>query len=204
MNIISNNCLGGFIYRDILKTEYKNPFIWSSFDPDNFIEFIDNYETINFDNYELFKLGPGMNHNFKLKIDDKYILNNDHMWFDANAKTPTVFQINNCDIKYCKIWEYIVNNYEKRLKRMKNEIKTVFIFYDHEKVCKSAYKLTDIFKRHKNYKGIAFTYQDIPIKQTDNLIILPVKEEWNKPPAGWYPDFMYHYKNKLSELLKNI
>jgi uncharacterized protein (DUF1919 family) len=36
MNIIANDCAGAYLYRDSMKTEFLNPFIWSSIDIDNF------------------------------------------------------------------------------------------------------------------------------------------------------------------------
>ena len=52
MNIISNDCTAGFIYREI-NQEYKNPFIWTSIDLDNFIKLIENYDTLNFENISI-------------------------------------------------------------------------------------------------------------------------------------------------------
>jgi len=46
MNIISNNCLGGFIYKDFLQIKYENPFIFSLMDYDDFLYLLENYETI--------------------------------------------------------------------------------------------------------------------------------------------------------------
>ena len=42
MFIISNNCLGGYIYRDILEKEYCSPFIWTLFDTNVFIDFVND------------------------------------------------------------------------------------------------------------------------------------------------------------------
>ena len=50
MNIIANDCAGAYIYRDSLKSEFLNPFIWSSIDIENFIKLIREYETIDFRN----------------------------------------------------------------------------------------------------------------------------------------------------------
>lgn len=52
MNIISNDCTAGFIYREI-NEEFKNPFIWTSIDIDNFIKLIENYDTLNFNNISI-------------------------------------------------------------------------------------------------------------------------------------------------------
>ena len=52
MNIISNDCTAGFIYKEI-NEEFKNPFIWTSIDIDNFIKLIENYDTLNFNNISI-------------------------------------------------------------------------------------------------------------------------------------------------------
>ena len=64
MNIITNNCLGGFIYRDILKTEYQNPFIWTGIEIEKFIDFVDNFDKIDFTNVMIEKEGEGLKNNF--------------------------------------------------------------------------------------------------------------------------------------------
>lgn len=50
MNIITNNCSGGYIYKDCIKCDFMNPFIWSSIDFDNLLKLVINYDTINFRN----------------------------------------------------------------------------------------------------------------------------------------------------------
>lgn len=55
MHIISNNCLGGYIYRDSLKQEYSTPFIWCKIKEDSFIPLTENLYKIDFTNYELKK-----------------------------------------------------------------------------------------------------------------------------------------------------
>ena len=52
MNIISNDCTASFIYKEI-NEEFKNPFIWTSIDIDNFIKLIENYDTLNFNNISI-------------------------------------------------------------------------------------------------------------------------------------------------------
>ena len=81
MNIITSNCLGGFIYRDILNQEYQNPFIWTKFlNNEMFIDFVDNFKNINFDNVMIEKEGDGLTNNFITVIDDKYFLKNRHIY----------------------------------------------------------------------------------------------------------------------------
>jgi uncharacterized protein (DUF1919 family) len=50
MNIISNDCVAGYIYTKQLKTEFINPFAWSSMNIDNFCNLIKNFDTINYQN----------------------------------------------------------------------------------------------------------------------------------------------------------
>lgn len=175
MNIITNNCLGGFIYKDILKEEYQNPFIWTLFDPDEYIDFIDNFDTINFDNYELIKEGNGLSNNFQLLIDCKYHLKFIHYNFEASADTP---YIKGVDVYYNRIWEYIVEKYITRLKRMKAQKTTVFIYYEPNLKCSKLSLLPEIIQNH-NYKCIAFTNK---LKSTDKLKVYPIEKTWNSPP----------------------
>ena len=128
MNIISNNCTGGFIYKKLLKTEYENPFIWCRLFNDEFLYLMQNYDNINFHNYEIGKHSNklvNLTNPFYIKIDDKISINYTHYYFDINANKPAIIKT---DFFYCKIWETILKNYEKRLLRM--EGKPVFIFND--------------------------------------------------------------------------
>lgn len=52
MNIIANDCAGAYIYKDHLKRDFMNPFIWSSIDIANFIKLIEFYNTIDFKNIQ--------------------------------------------------------------------------------------------------------------------------------------------------------
>lgn len=52
MNIISNDCLGAYVYQDQLKIDFQNPFIWCSINIENFVKLIDNYDKIDFKNIE--------------------------------------------------------------------------------------------------------------------------------------------------------
>lgn len=50
MNLIANNCLGALMFSTSIKSEFPNPFMWSSIDIDNFCRLIKNYDTLNFEN----------------------------------------------------------------------------------------------------------------------------------------------------------
>lgn len=81
MNIISNDCTAGFIYKAI-NEEFKNPFIWTSIDIDNFIKLIENYDTLNFNNISI-----------KLELNTSEIS-------VQNEKCPVITIDNKVDIHY--------------------------------------------------------------------------------------------------------
>ena len=168
MNIISNTCLGAYIYRDILKTEFKNPFIWTFIRPKHFLTLLENYESLNFSNIHLEKRTDVLNE-FKLIIDNKLEIECWHMVLDPKSKTPK--SPDNRAIYYYKIQDYIINNYQKRLNRMtaENNMPTIccerFDDYINEliKIC-----------YQKKYKLLLFTNKITEINN-NNLLVLNYK-----------------------------
>lgn len=112
MNIISNSCLGSFLYKDVLKTVYQNPFCWNVIDDDSLIYLIQNYDNINFNNFELVK---DEQNNFYIIIDNKV-----KVWYIhyRYSTTDKIIRHEGEDVFYAKIWEYIVDCYQRRLERM--------------------------------------------------------------------------------------
>jgi len=123
MNIICNSCVGGFIYKNELKCSFKNPFIWNIIDFNSMLYLIKNYEKINFNDYELVK---DKKWNFSIIIDKQVTIQYVHYKFDPKANKPYIKYI---DYYSNKVWEYIVQKYDERKKRMlvENE-KPIFIF----------------------------------------------------------------------------
>lgn len=113
MNIISNNCVGGFLY-NLKHEKYNNPFIWMRITGESLKHLILNYDDINFSNYELKK---DNNWNFSIIVDDCIEIHYSHYKFDASYNTPTKV---GDSIRYCKIWEYIAAKYETRYQKMDN------------------------------------------------------------------------------------
>lgn len=114
MNIISNSCLGSFLYKDVFQIPYQNPFCWNVIDDDSLLYLIQNYDKINFDNYELTK---DKNRNFYIIIDGKVKVWYIHYRYSAQDAKP---RMQGEDVFYARIWEYIVECYQKRLARMKS------------------------------------------------------------------------------------
>jgi hypothetical protein len=97
-----------------MKKKFDNPFMWGLIDFNSMYYMIQNFENINFKNFELLK---DNNWNFSLKIDDKIIIKYIHYKFDPKA---TKIIKKDFDVFYNKIWEYIIQKYEERLERMLN------------------------------------------------------------------------------------
>lgn len=173
MNIITNNCLGGFIYRDILKEEYKNPFIWTSINHLDLIDLIENFDTINFVNIMIDRDGKELGNNFITIIDDKYKIYNHHVWFSAKDNEP---RIEGNNVFYNKPWEYIVEKYEKRLKRMPKKIDVIAMYW-HEAPKEYIKLLIQTCKKH-NIRCLIITDK---IDNDEYAKIIPfytTKEKW--------------------------
>lgn len=176
MNIISNNCLGGYIYQNLLKEEYKNPFIWTLFEnPVEYIELIKNWNNVNFDNFELIKKGEEFKNNFQIMIDQKYTLSFIHVFFDKDRNNTEKFEhtarIVGENIFSPEPWKYIVDKYTQRLSRMKQEKNMIFLYFEPNLKCSKLHELPLILQQNK-FKGIIFT-DDKNIKKNDYATVLP-------------------------------
>ena len=111
MNLISQNCLSGNLYQWFLKEKFGNPFIWSVIDFNSMKYLIENWNTIDFREYDLVK---DEKWNFSIVIDGNVKVQYVHYLFDANS--PTIRYVSNPgNVYWNKIWEYIVQKYEERL-----------------------------------------------------------------------------------------
>ena len=154
INIISNNCVGGFIYRDILCESYKNPFIWTLFDDKPFVSMIKNFDHINFRRYTIRKQSNNWNiHNdFDTIIDDVYRVHNIHMYFDqyaripmsANGAPPAERHLWTTGVRYAKIWEYISDCYKKRVHRMFQTTSKLVVWWSKYSELSTTIELLDI------------------------------------------------------------
>jgi len=128
LNIISHNCIGARIYQ-LKGMEYENPFMWSIIPPDDFWYLYNNYNNINFKKIRLTKV----KNDYVIVVDEKIKIYYVHYRYDEKCKTPTRRIKDGVDIYYNKIEDYILEKYNKRLKRMLDEpIKPIFIVSDRE------------------------------------------------------------------------
>ena len=195
MNIISNRCIGAYIYRDIIKTKFQNPFIWSRINKQYFNYLFEYYSDINFYNYELGKIDDVLSM-FYLNIDNKVRVEYRHIVFDADCKEQKIIKNT---IYTNKPWELVVSNYDKRLKRMKEE--PLFFYMDIDKKLDMFhnYIITDIAKRIKK-KIVILTTND-NYTQNEYVKIIKIKEQdWNK--TDWWKYIKTNYfKNIFNALL---
>ena len=188
MLLITNNCMGGFLYRE-LKHEYNHPFFWGTTGLD-MLKLVTDFDNINFDNITLEKYG---NCKFKIIIDNKIEYKCLHYIFSPNDKVPRV-EIPN--VYYNKIWEYIVEKYTARLKRMK-ESKETPSFAIHWAACDGFNKTNfeEFIQNDFKYKTVVFIpYEDYKDFKKDNLILVydPISD---KPQGNQI--LPYKYKDLL-------
>lgn len=197
MNIISSNCLGGFIYKDVLNSDYKNPFIWTRFEFDTFVDFINHYEEINFNNVMIDRIGNTLSNNFTTIIDDKYTLKNRHICFSKQYTKPTVKREGFVMVYYNKPWEYILEKYNSRVKRMLelNE-RPIIVYYDpdHKITKENLEKLSKVFE-DKNYKCLIFTDKTIIPSMTTTVINFKHKKE------PWHLELINKHKETILNFL---
>lgn len=166
MNIISNTCLGAATQKDCLHQLYENPFCWNVIDFDSMYYLIDNYENINYDDFQIIKNAKW---EFSIKIDGRVIVNFPHYRFDRNASKLTIKGV---DVYWDRIWEFIVEKYEERLSRMKS--KPIFF-------------IGSIHHHHNYSKNQIISICDLCRKKGYKLIIANENFDLSKE----YPEFRF-------------
>ncbi len=202
MNIISNNCLGGFIYKDFLQIKYENPFIFSLMDYDDFLYLLENYETIDFENFELIKESEKFE-NFGIIIEGKIKVRFIHSKFDKECKIPTIKVFHDektmrtvTDIYYNKIWEYIVEKYLSRIKRMPKRIDLIALDVDDDNDI-DVNKILEVCKE-KNYKVFVCTNK-IAEETSENIIVRKRISHYGRGPQP--SDVWQDYQEEIKMLL---
>lgn len=127
MNLICNNCASGFVYQK-LGIEYNNPFMWNLISVDSFTRLICNWDQLKFTAIKLPSSVPlnGVPMVIDNKVEVKYI----HIRYDENAVAPYKKFV---DVFCNAPWEYAVNKYYARLRRMRmaGELPIFLIADDH-------------------------------------------------------------------------
>ena len=128
-NIIGNSCVSAFITKELLNQEFINPFCWNTIDAQSMYNLILYYDTLDWNNIELIK---DKNWHFYTIIDNKVKIRWAHYIF---SKNDNKIRIKKPNVYWNKIWEYIVNEYNKRIERMLTyKIEPIFIIGSLHKV----------------------------------------------------------------------
>ena len=135
--IITNNCLGGYIYKHN-ELQYDNPFIWTRIYINSFINLVKNYKDIDFQNFELLenndlieKYNPYIGkHQFSINLKPDIRIIFQHIKYDAAAKEPIIKRFNEFtgDIFSRYTYKIVYETYLRRLKRFDTNKKTLFVF----------------------------------------------------------------------------
>ncbi len=124
MNIITNNCISGYLYQDQFKSDFLNPFIWSSIDFENFCRLIKYYDSLDFNNIECTtetnNSGICLQNSLcpKIIIDNKVEVNYFHYIEDKKYSSPTKVKGYTAidDVK-----KYAIDCYNRRLEKMSGQ-----------------------------------------------------------------------------------
>lgn len=171
MNLISSSCISGYIYRK-LNMRYMNPFVWGGIDFENFIKLIENYDTIDYWNRNIY-------YDKKFFIDNEPVLNIDnnvnvvfnHYYKNDKYDIPTkIYGDENIDIAYKDIDSYILDNYDRRLNRMIGE--PIFIYDDWDFLTHNN-NIKNLFSIDTNYKIVIATFdKSLKELETDNIKVV--------------------------------
>ena len=168
LNLIGNNCLSALLLKK-LNLPFINPFIWMVCPYDSIFYLMNNYNKINWNNYEFSKSNIKKN-TFIITIDNKINLHFVHHIFDPAIKVPKIEKDNEWqgEIRYCKIWELINNNYLKRIERIKTASVPIFLIYDEIYPIKNVHTIKDLAYNDSNFKRIIIT-TDKTLVRNDNI-----------------------------------
>ena len=193
MLVFSNNCCGGRLYQKT-NTIFNNPFIWMVCPYDSIVYTMNDLCSINWMKFSL-KPSSLRANTFILTVDDKIELHYIHYKFDPTAihitqesKFDTEEQWTG-DVYYNKIWEFVVNKYVSRVKRMTqvNELPCFLIRDESYGNTGSVNTIKDIAYNDSIYKRIIIT-KDMSVNRNDEICktIHPSDIEMPEPTVRRY------------------
>ena len=205
MNLIGNCCISNFISKKVGEGN-NNPFTWIDMDFDSLYYLMTNWENIDWNNFMLNKVKhPYQNCDlFEIVIEEKVHLRYIHYLYEKTALQPKVFGEN---VRYCKIWEYIVQKYEERLKRMLEQKENPVFITEWEHMNYDEAAFWKIEKEDLKYKLVVITYNKNLKTENKNILLIydphgrggGYKGAGNRFPQ-WYANTYY---NKIMEFIKN-
>lgn len=191
MNLITNRCLGAFIYRDILHIPYNNVFMWTGISCLDFNTLFEDYDFIDFNKTSIDAINRKEYKGFYLIIDGKVRVNYSHVLYDKSAQVPIVRGTN---IYYNKPWKYIVEKYSERLKRMVEPPTFIYMDLDFNK----DYVIADIARKIHKQLIVITVDRDFPTNEYLSVLYVD-KQDWCK--VDWWDYLKDNYENDIKRLL---
>ena len=193
MNIIANRCHGAYIYRDILKCEYQNPFVWSRMSKQSYNYLFSHYYDLDFSNIIVSKHVCDNTWCLDVLIDDVITVIYPHVLFDARCNKPTIKDNN---VYYNRPWLLVCDSYEKRLMRMSETPIFIYLDIDNNELCENfeLAKLANTLKR----KCLFITtrkYEETEYVKTINVI----QQDWSN--LNWWNYIRENHSNQLLNYL---
>ena len=178
--IISNNCIAGFWYRDILECDYENPFIWCTIKLSDFIGIIENFDSINFNNAKCVISEGEMIKKSGSKWT-KILLDNRYNVFFTHYKQSSISIlkpiVNRLDVICPNVISYTEDVWKRRSERIPYQKERIYVFWDD--VYNSNLKLDEFVltaKKHTGEKFVLFTPDNSIKPESENMIILPITD----------------------------
>ena len=183
-----------------------NPFTWVDMDFNSFYNLLTGYESINWKNIVISHRQHPYNKGqevFELTIDEKVKLTFIHMIYDPRATQPIV---RGSDVRYCKIWEYIVSKYQEHVKIMLENGKAPMFVHEWEHLDYDEAAFEKLLNTDLKYKVVVITYnQKFKDVKKDNLLVIYDQHGRGGGYAGagnrfplWYAET---YKDVIKEFL---
>ena len=156
-NIITNCCLGAFVTRNILKTQFNNPFVWAWVNATDICYLLEKYETVDFTKFKLQKYTTTPLQDgdcFKICVDGKITIVYSHYQFNSKYSTLYTDNVTNM-VYYNKIWEFVVQKYIQRVSRIPSD-PPVFILCDDRCDCGYDAEHIEKLRNRPNIKSCSF------------------------------------------------
>ena len=182
MNLIGNCCISNYL-EDRYGLGRTNPFSWVDVDFKSVFNMITGWERINWGNFKLSVVAHPYfkgEREFLITVDKKVIIRYVHYLLDRKYPTPTTVGTN---IRYSRIWEFIVEKYTERVKKMldSHEYPSFILEWKHLDFRERAWaQISDIDTDLK----IAIISRGAHLKTTRSNILI-IDEPENKFPK-WY------------------
>lgn len=158
---ISNMCQAGFIHKITMNCPYQHPFIFCCFMEDDYIKFVEDFNTMDFRNYKKLHYNETNIYNYK----DIYNWNGLNRALGINTNdSPTLEFENGVQVIYPHVhFDNFDEKYKTRLERFLNkENKEIYFIFRVRRFMKKEF--VDRFYNCSNYKKILLFDADVPYR----------------------------------------